>query len=140
VDVGVVIAATNGQVTHVAGRARLVGPSLGCLVCENILNSEEVRRDFLTEDEKKRDPYILGGHEPQPSVISLNSTVASLGITMFLNSVAGIPGTARFLNYDALSGRTRPVEIIPHPKCVVCSPTGALARGQSWELPTRNDW
>jgi len=82
----------------------------------------------------------VGGGEPQPSVISLNSTVSSLGVTMFLNSVAGIPGTARFLNYNALTGTTRPVEITPHPKCVVCSPAGAFARGQSWELSTRDDW
>jgi len=67
--------------------------------------------DFLSEEERKQDPYFIGGGEPQPSVISLNSTVSSFGVTMFLNSVAGIPGAARFLNYNALTGTTRPVEI-----------------------------
>jgi molybdopterin/thiamine biosynthesis adenylyltransferase len=140
VDVGVVIAAPKGQVTHVAGRTRMLCPGIACLVCENILDAEEVRREFLSDEERKRDPYIVDGGEPQPAVISLNSTVSALGVTMFLNAVAGIPGTARFLNYNALTGTTRSVMITPHPKCVVCSPQGALARGQAWALPTRNDW
>jgi len=140
VDVGVVIATAKGRITHVAGRARMLCPGTACLVCENILDAEEVRRDFLSEEERKQDPYFIGGGEPQPSVISLNSTVSSFGVTMFLNSVAGIPGAARFLNYNALTGTTRPVEIAPHPNCVVCSPAGAFARGQSWDLSTRDDW
>jgi molybdopterin-synthase adenylyltransferase len=98
-----------------------------------------VRRDLLSEHERRADPYILGDAEPAPAVMSLNSTVASLATTMFLNATTKIPGTARFLNYDAIAGTVRPVASISHPSCIVCSSYGALGRAGEWPLPARMD-
>jgi hypothetical protein len=109
------------------------------MVCGNLLDPEEIRRDLLTDFERKADPYIIGHPEPAPSVISLNSTIASLAITMFLNTALGLPGSARFINYDAINGVCRPAFCDPHPACIVCSPSGALARGDEWPLPARRD-
>lgn len=139
IDMGVVIAVKDGKVSNVAGRTQLLAPGLACMVCGNLLDYEEVRRDLLTDFERKADPYILGNPEPSPAVISLNSTIASLAITMFLNSVVGIPGSARFINYNAIEGTARPAFCIPHPSCIVCSLSGALARATEWELPARID-
>src|SRR5271163_4377603 len=36
--------------------------------------------------------------------LSLNSTIASLAVTTFLNAAIGVPGAARHLNYNALAG------------------------------------
>jgi molybdopterin/thiamine biosynthesis adenylyltransferase len=137
IDMGVVIAAHNDIITHVAGRVQMLSPGLACLTCGNQLDSEQVRRDMLTDFERQADPYILGQQEPAPATISLNGTVASLAVTMFLNSAIGIPGSARFLNYNAMSGTTRPVVSSPHPTCIVCSKSGAIARGDEWPLPAR---
>jgi hypothetical protein len=139
IDMGVVIATQQNQMTHVAGRTQLLAPGLACMLCGNLLDSEEIRRDLLTDFERKADPYILGHPEPAPAVISLNSTIASLATTMFLNTVTGIPGTARFLNYNAMTGVCRPVVCTPHPSCIVCSASGALARADDWPLPARLD-
>lgn len=140
IDLGVVIAAKEGQVTHVIGRAQLLAPTLSCLACDNVLDPEQVRRDFLTPEERQADPYIVGGEgERQPAVISLNSTVASLSVTMLLQMVAGIPGLSRRLHYNAVTGATRPVQGTPCPTCIVCSRQGALARGDSIPLPGRID-
>jgi molybdopterin-synthase adenylyltransferase len=139
IDMGVVIAAPDGKVTHVAGRTQMLAPGLACLTCGNLLDSEQVRRDLLTDFERRADPYILGDPEPAPAVISLNSTMASLAVTMFLNAVVGIPGSARFLNYNAMTGICRPAICTPHPSCVVCSFRGALARGDEWPLAARQD-
>ena len=139
IDMGVVIAVQKGKVTHVAGRTQMLAPGLACLTCGNLLDAEQVRRDLMTDFERKADPYILGYPEPAPAVISLNSTMASLAVTMFLNAVAGVPGSARFLNYNAMTGICRPVICTPHPSCVVCSFRGAIARGDEWPLPARQD-
>jgi molybdopterin-synthase adenylyltransferase len=139
IDVGVVIAVQHGKVTHVAGRTQMLAPGLACLTCGNLLDAEQVRRDLMTDFERQADPYILGEPEPAPAVISLNSTMASLAVTMFLNAVAGVPGSARFLNYSAMTGICRPVICTPHPSCVVCSFRGAIARGDEWPLPARQD-
>jgi len=139
IDMGVVIATTKGRVTHVAGRTQMLAPGLACLACGNLLDAEQVRMDLMTDFERQQDPYFVGQPEPAPAVISLNSTIASLAVTMFLNATVGIPGSARFLHYNAMTGTCRPVLSIPHPSCVVCSPRGAIARGDEWPLPARQD-
>jgi molybdopterin/thiamine biosynthesis adenylyltransferase len=139
IDMGVVIATAGGRVTHVAARTQMLAPGLACMACGNLLDAEQVRRDLMTDFERQQDPYIVGQREPAPAVISLNATIASMAITMFLNATVGIPGSARFVNYNAMTGTSRPVLCIPHPSCVVCSHRGALARGDEWPLPARQD-
>lgn len=139
IDMGVVISVKEGKVKNIAARTQLLAPGLACMVCGNLLDYEEVRRDLLTDFERKADPYIVGNPEPAPAVISLNGTISSLATTMFLNAAVGIPGAARLLNYNALTGVTRAAVATPHSSCVVCSYSGALARGDEWPLPARVD-
>lgn len=137
IDMGVIIVAKDGSVSHIVGRTQMLAPGLSCLVCGNLLNPEAVRVDLLTEFERNADPYIVGAREPAPAVISLNSTIASMAVTMFLGAVAGVPTSARLLNYNAMSGACRSAVTEKHPSCIVCSDRGALARGSEWELPAR---
>ena len=139
IDLGVSIVASQQGITHLAGRTNMLAPGLGCFVCGNLLNPEAVRVDLLTDFERNADPYVMGAREPAPAVISLNSTVASMAVTMFMAAVLGIPSTARYINYNGLTGTSRPAAISQHPKCVVCSPRGSLARGNSWPMPGRLD-
>src|SRR5579862_3845031 len=84
VDVGSVIAAKDGRIEGIHGRIQALAPGFACFTCSGLLDPEQVRRDMMTEEERHRDPYILGGHEPAPAVISINATVISLAMTMFL--------------------------------------------------------
>jgi len=137
IDMGVVIAASTRGVSHVIGRTQMLAPGIGCLLCGSLLNPEAVRVDLLTDFERQRDPYVAGLSEPAPAVISLNSTVASFAVTMFLSAVIGIPSEPRLINYDAMTGFSRPAVIGRHPTCIVCSGRGALARASEWPLPAR---
>jgi molybdopterin/thiamine biosynthesis adenylyltransferase/proteasome lid subunit RPN8/RPN11 len=139
IDMGVVIAVDKSTVTHVAGRTQMLAPGLACMVCANLLDPEEIRRDLLTDFERQADPYILGNTEPAPAVISLNTTIASMAVTMFLNACTGIPGSARFVNYNAMTGVSRAAMCSQHPSCIVCSSYGAIARSEEWPLPARMD-
>jgi molybdopterin/thiamine biosynthesis adenylyltransferase len=139
IDMGVAITVEKGAVTNIVGRTQLLTPGLACLTCANLLNPEQVRRDLLTDFQRQADPYIIGDAEPAPAVISINSTMASLAVTMFLSVVTGIPSTARMLNYNAITGVVRPAICTPHPSCIVCSSRGALARGDEWPLPARQE-
>lgn len=140
IDMGVVISVQNKKISHIAARTQFLVPGLACMICGNLLDSEEVRRDLLTDFERKNDPYIVNDAEPSPAVISLNSTIASMAITMFLNCVVGVPGTARFINYNAITGTTRAAFCSRHPTCVVCSKNGSLGRANEWALPGRIDY
>jgi hypothetical protein len=137
IDVGVAIVVTKGTISHIAGRTQMLAPGLGCLVCGDLLNPEAVRVDLLTDYERAADPYIIGGHEPAPAVISINATIASMAITMFLSVTVGVPSHARLINYNGITGATRAAVITRHPTCIACSFRGALARANEWPLPGR---
>lgn len=139
IDIGSTIAATNGTVTGIFGRVQLLSPGHGCLWCSSLLNSEEIRRDMMSDQERKMDPYIPGSREPAPSVISLNSTVVSMAVSMFLNVVTDVPGDARHLIYDAHNLRLRSVAVKPKSDCFICSSRGVLARGDGQSLFARQD-
>lgn len=137
IDVGVAVGVADRQVKYITGRTQMLSPSLACLVCTELLDAEQVRRELLSEEQRKRDPYIVGATVPQPAVVSLNSTMSSAAVTMFLAAVTGIPSNARMVIYDAIRGTLRPNAMAPRPHCIVCSHEGALARGTTWGLPTR---
>jgi molybdopterin-synthase adenylyltransferase len=136
-DLGVQIEAKKGSVSHITGRVQMLAPGLACLVCSDLLNPDAVRRDLMTEAQRRADPYIVGANQTQPAVISLNGTVASLAVTMYLSAVAGIPVAARHQVYRAELGVVRSIENEQVPTCVVCSANGALGQGDNWASPGR---
>ena len=139
IDMGVGIHVRDGDVQFIAGRVQMLSPGLPCLVCTEKLDFDQVRREMLTEEQRKADPYIQGEAVPQPAVISLNSTVSSAAVTMFLAAVAGVPSAARMLSYDGKLGTMRAAGRDPRAGCIACSEDGGLGRGASWPLPTRRD-
>lgn len=139
IDMGVVIASRPGGITNITGRTQMLAPGLACLVCGKLLDPEEIRRDMMTEFERKADPYFVGPPDPAPAVVSLNATIGSLAVTMFLGAVAGVPSEARLLNYNGMTGSVRPAVCSPHASCIVCSARGSLARGDEWPLPARQE-
>jgi hypothetical protein len=138
IDIGVAIHSRNGAVTDVVGRTQMLSSGLACLLCAGWIDSSQVRLEMMTDDERQRDAYTPGVPVAQPAVISLNSTIASAAVTMFLASAAAIPSEARMIFYDAIRGSMRPTLLAPRTGCIVCSSDGALARGATWSLPTRH--
>lgn len=138
IDVGVGIYVRDGRVDYISGRAQMLSPGLPCLVCTDKLDANQVRIEMLSEEARAQDQYIVGEKVIQPAVISLNSTMSSAAITMFLAAVTGFRSNARMLTYDGVRGSLRPAEGTSRAHCIVCSSDGALARGSSWTLPTRS--
>ncbi len=139
IDMGVTITVAEGRVTHAYGRVQLLAPGLACLTCDGLLDPDEVRRDMMTAFERRADPYVQGEREPAPAVMSLNSTVASLAVTMLLSMVVHIPVSARHLLYNVLTSTLRAVRGDPKENCYICSRSGYFARGDAWPLLARQD-
>ncbi|WP_081969402.1 HesA/MoeB/ThiF family protein [Paracoccus sanguinis] len=137
IDMGVSITVANGSVSHITGRVQMLAPGLPCLACCRALDAEAIRREMQTPEQRAADPYVHGVREPQPAVVSINSTVSSLAVTMLLGAVTPVPAKARHLTYDGIRGRVRETAFAVQPNCIVCSPAGALAKGSSWGLPVR---
>lgn len=136
-DMGVSLSVRDGQLTKITGRAQILSPTQPCFSCLDLLNSEQIRRELLTPEQRTADQYIPGSQEPQPSVISLNSTMSSLSITMFLGLVTEAPISGGYLRYDGIKGLVRQATGPKDAHCYVCSASGSLTRGDTWPLPTR---
>ncbi len=139
IDVGTVIAAQNGRVTHIYGRVQVLSPGSPCLTCSKLLDANEVRRDMMTAFERQADPYLRGAREPAPAVMSLNSVVSSLAAGMVLGLATDAPFATGYLLFNAMTGTVRRAQCESEPDCHICSKTGALARGDSWPLLARQD-
>lgn len=144
VDVGTRLDARAGRVTAAAGRVSIVGPGATCLICSGVVDPVRVRAESLATAERERlaqEGYVQGAVGPVPSVITLNSTVASLGVTtglsLFVN-MTGAPPAAE-LRYDASTGAT----FTAHPRhlasCEHCSPKGGVKALGSLQLMSAFD-
>jgi molybdopterin/thiamine biosynthesis adenylyltransferase/proteasome lid subunit RPN8/RPN11 len=139
IDLGTTITAASGVVSGIFGRVQLLAPGFACLTCSDLLHPDEVRRDMMTAFERKLDPYIQGEREPAPAVISINGTIASLAMTMFMAYVTGIPSKARYLIYNGMTSTLRSARSGMKSDCYICSRSGALARADAQPLFARLD-
>ncbi len=139
IDMGVsIIVGTSGG-AQFAGHSKMLAPGLACLWCARHLNAELVRQELMTEAQRTADPYVLGAQGVvQPSVISLNGTVASLSLTMFLAAVAGVPSKPRYLYYDGNRGRVSTLDANSEAGCPFCGDDAPIGWGDAYPLPVRN--
>jgi molybdopterin-synthase adenylyltransferase len=134
-DIGVSINAHAGKVEAVTGRTQMLAPGLPCLWCSNALSAARIREEFMTPEERAADPYFNEGGARQPAVISINSTMVSLAVTMFLGAFTEVPVRARWQSYDALTGTVRLLSTSIAPDCTSCGPDGLTGKGPRQGLP-----
>jgi molybdopterin-synthase adenylyltransferase len=139
IDTGTTINVQDGVVSHIYGRVELLSPGLPCLHCSHLLDSRQIRVDMMSAYERKQDPYVVGAHEPAPAVVSINGTVASMAVNMFLGLVTAIPLDARYVLVDFVGAKLRTPRHAREPNCFICSGVGALGKGDSWPLMGRED-
>ncbi|MEK6805726.1 MAG: ThiF family adenylyltransferase [Pseudomonadota bacterium] len=133
-DIGVAISADKGEIKSITGRCQMLAPGLPCLLCSNAIDGRAVREELMTPEESKADPYFRGDGVRQPAVISLNSTMVSLAVTMFLSVFTGVPATSRWSTYDAMRGVVRSLGGSPNADCPFCGSDEACAAGDTWRL------
>lgn len=139
IDMGVSITVSEGPM-QLAGHVKMIAPGLPCLWCARHLDPNRIREELMTKAQRAADPYFQGGHGVvQPSVISLNSTVASLAVTMFLSAVTGIPSNPRYLTYDANRGRVHAAEVDANPDCAFCGRDSTAGMATDAPLPERRN-
>jgi hypothetical protein len=133
IDMGVRLDARSGFVSAAAGRVSLVGPDMTCLRCSHHINSERIRSESLPASERMKlakEGYVMGLEEAAPAVISLNTVVAGLAVTGFLNMFINLTGGQQPTNqiYDATAGSLFPVNQLHEVGCDICD-SGVGVRG-----------
>lgn len=138
IDMGVAINVHENTGVQFAGHVKALSPGQPCLWCTENLDSGQVREEMMSPEHRHADPYFASGTgPPQPAVISINSTVASLAVTMFLSMVADIPVPARHLIYDGNRSRVNSVAASRNPACNFCSESSTALGGDAYPLPER---
>lgn len=93
IDVAVMITSTGSTVNEVIGRVTFVGPGSPCLLCRGRLHPDAIRAETLRPDERQRlaaEGYVQGLGEPDPSVITYTTFVASLATSELLHRLFGL--------------------------------------------------
>ena len=81
-----------------------------CLWCRQTLRADRIATESLPRLAREglaREGYVEDLDEPAPAVISINTTISGLAVTLFLQLITdfmGQNGDIRRLNYEVLDG------------------------------------
>lgn len=109
------------------GRVALVSPEhAGCLVCSDLLDLDEARRDLESEASRVDREKIYGVDKSDlgqsgPSVVSLNGVIASLAVTEFVMRVTGIRAPLQYTSYRGRQGIVTKSELGSQADCYYCN-------------------
>lgn len=148
IDCGVGIIAEDEEIVEAGGRVSVWVPGSPCLLCRQDFDPRVAGEELESDSQRafrREHGYVLGADVPEPSVISLNSTIASLAVTEALSLVTGFRAPQPYLLYDLLDGTVVRRVLVRNDRCPVCPLEGAgsAARldrysrpGQPVDLPT----
>lgn len=134
IDMGNRIHAPRGTIEAASAQYTVVGPGRACLDCYGMIDYDRVRAELLSPEEYARlrkEGYVVGLDIPEPSVITLNTVIASLAMTRLLDLLAHTGGsTAPKTVYSYLDGELRAAFAAPKSPC-----TCAYAFGRGDSIP-----
>jgi molybdopterin/thiamine biosynthesis adenylyltransferase len=135
IDIGTRIVAENDIIIGAAGRVTLIAPGLPCLWCGFHLDATRIRNEVMEPGERAKlvaQGYVEGLDVTGPSVISVNSTVASMSCTMLIGMLtpfSQVPQSSPEQVYDAIDGTVFRVSAESSPECHVCGRRGVTGLG-----------
>jgi molybdopterin/thiamine biosynthesis adenylyltransferase len=83
IDMGVVIRATEGEITGLYGRVTTMVPGDACLICRGRVDLQLARDEQQPTDERERlarEGYAQGLGDPDPAVVTYTTLVAALAV------------------------------------------------------------
>ncbi len=87
IDIGCrILSDAGGEITNATAKIQVVTPETACLWCAGTLNGRVILQEGLPEAEKRKleEEGYYQGVERQPSIISLTSLAASVGVNKLL--------------------------------------------------------
>ncbi len=88
IDMGVVIDSAEGALRDIYLRLTNVGPGFPCLICRDVVDPIRMRNESLAPEERVArvaEGYAPELHEPDPSVVTYTTMVASLAVSELLS-------------------------------------------------------
>lgn len=128
---------TDGDMIY-GGRVVTVLDSHSCLSCIGELDQDEIQNALNDPEVKqiKKDLYGVKDkflNEKGPSVVSINGTVASLGVTEFMVSVTGVRSAKRYITYRGDQAKTTVRNERETKDCFCCNVLRGMREGANVE-------
>ncbi len=127
------------RVIAAVGEVRIVVPGGYCLSCVGVLDAERIKAEKATPEDRAANPgYFTRLDVNDPSVITLNSTIASLAVTLGCDMLVPTMRPVDALDsyrYNAVKGIVTNVAKARQPACGMCGAEGRAAMGDSLALP-----
>lgn len=127
IDCGVGIETRDERIVEAGGRVIVWIPGRACLLCAKEINARIAAEELESPEERQfrqKHGYVAGSDIPEPAVISLNGTIASLAATEFLAFVTGFRESRHYTFYDMLEQRIVPRIVKKDDKCLACNISG----------------
>lgn len=111
INLGMAITAENDAIESGVGVVDMLFPDKACLWCKQSLNSKRISAESMPSADRAnrvQEGYVENIDTKQPSVISINTSVAGMAVTQFLQLLTGFQGEfgdVERLNYNVLEGR-----------------------------------
>lgn len=97
IDMAVLVASSEGIIDGIHGRVTWLSPGAACLLCRGRIDAQLANVEHLQPGERRRlaeQGYVPELGEPEPSVVTYTSLLASLSTTELLNRLFGLADTA----------------------------------------------
>lgn len=110
INVGMAITAEDSKIDNAVGVVDVLFPDKACLWCKQYLNSKRIAAESMPKADqanRQAEGYVENIDTTQPSVISINTTVASMAVTQWLQLLTGFQGNFGGIerqNYNVLEG------------------------------------
>lgn len=127
IDCGVGVTVDEGRVVEAGGKVSVWTPGRPCSVCCRDFSPRVAAEELESPveiDFRRQHGYIAGADVPEPAIVSLNGTVASLAVTEFVALVAGLRPSRHYTYYDMLEQRVGPRVVRRGAYCPVCELEG----------------
>ncbi len=130
IDIGVGIQADQGKTSIAGGSVYLSIPGESCLQCLNRINPDILYQEKAATDGDHTD-YVQGEKIERPAVISLNSTIVSQAINMFIDLVTGCLGNRidKIKCFDMIRGNMYTPSLPNDLNCRFCKRLKGIGHG-----------
>lgn len=144
-DCGTGVIIEDKKLKHVGGQIIMILPESGsCLYCSGLFNRDEAMRELINPEEARRQQdmgYISGADIAAPQVYSLNLTVSSLGVWLFMRILSGERFDFDVVTLDAKNlildcWKMKKEEALD---CPICGKDGIIFKGDDADLLCREN-
>jgi molybdopterin/thiamine biosynthesis adenylyltransferase len=140
IDMGVkVLSSQEKQIMNdILTRITFVQPGYGCLICADIADGTRAANDTLSDEERDRlakDGYVPGLQDPDPTVITYTTGVASAAVAEFIHRLIGLNVGRDKSRIYHLAKERRFISSVVRPKhTCTCGSESVIGRGDSTKI------